>query len=236
MNPERDRRRLAQIGLVTAAVLFTAGAVIAVLVSSDEHDGGVQGGSQAAAIFVDIPQDGKVLGAGNAPVVMSEYADLQCPFCARYANTALPELVRRYVRRGELRLELHVGRFLGSESDPAARAAAAAAAQNRLWQFAEVWYRNQGAENSGYVTDEFIRDVADAVPGLDAHRVLRDLDAPHVEREVAAVDARAQRLDVSATPTFFLARPGKPPIKLGLADVETGSFTDSLDRLIGGER
>lgn len=37
------------------------------------------------------------LGRADAPVVMVEYADYTCPFCAKFANDTLPELVRRYV-------------------------------------------------------------------------------------------------------------------------------------------
>jgi protein-disulfide isomerase len=231
-----SRQRLHQLGIAVAAVLFIAGAVIAVTQSGGEDGAGVEGGAKAAAVFTGVPQDGKVLGRASAPVILTEFADLQCPFCARFASGTLPGLVRRYVRTGRVRMELRVGRFLGPDSDLAARAAAAAALQDKLWQFAEVFYRNQGAENSGYVNEEFLRAVAEAVPGMDADRLIRDLGAPRVHREVAAVDARAQHLGVSGTPTFLLGRRSDAMRKLGLAAVEAASFTDSLDRLIGAER
>jgi protein-disulfide isomerase len=218
------------------AALFIGVVVIAVSRSGGDEQSVLEGGTEAVAVFAGVPQAGTLLGRADAPVVMSEFGDLQCPFCARYANVALPGLVRRYVRTGRVRMELNIGRFLGPDSDPAARAAAAAGRQNKLWQFAEVFYRNQGAENSGYVNERFIHDVAEAVPGLDPDRLMRDLDTPAVERAVAAVDARARRLGVTSTPTFFLGRRGEARSKLGLAAVEAGSFTDSLDRLIGAER
>jgi hypothetical protein len=43
----------------------------------------------------------------------------------------------------------------------------------------------------------------------------------------------APGIAAAATPTFFLGRRGETPRKLGLAAVDAGSFTDSLDRLIG---
>ena len=39
--------------------------------------------------------------------------------------------------------------FIGPDSERAARLAAAAGLQDRLWQFTDLIFRNQGAENSG---------------------------------------------------------------------------------------
>src|SRR5947207_606368 len=106
--------------------------------------------------FKGIPQSGRVLGRSDAPVTMVEFADLQCPFCAQYAQDALPTVVSRYIRAGKLKLELRLIAIIGPDSGKARRMAAAAQRQNRLWNFAELFYRNQGEENSGYVTDPFL--------------------------------------------------------------------------------
>ncbi len=227
------RRRLLQLGAVLLAAALIVGALIAVSQSGDDGGGRVEGGSEAAALLAGIPQDGKLLGSPDAGVVMTEFADLQCPFCAQYAADVLPDLVRRYVRPGRVRMEINFLRFLGPDSDPAARAAAAAGLQDKMWEFSEVFYRSQGVENSGYVTDTFIRDVADGVPGLDADRLMRDMASTRVERAVAANETRAQRLGVNATPTFFAARRGQSPRRLEVTSLEAGSFTAPLDRLIG---
>jgi protein-disulfide isomerase len=229
---ERRRRRLIQLG----AVVFAAALIVVVLISvslSDDSTGRVRGGAEAAALFADIPQDGRLLGGRRAGVVMSEFADLQCPFCARYAGDVLPDLVRRYVSHGRVRMELNVIRVLGPDSDPGARATVAAGLQDKMWEFAEVFYRNQGVENSGYVDEEFLRDIAAAVPGLDADRLMRDLASPRVERVVAANDARALRLGVTGTPTFFLARRGEAAERLVVRSLERDSFVRPLDRLLG---
>jgi protein-disulfide isomerase len=222
-----------QLVIASVAAIFIVGVLIAV--SRSGGDGkGLAGGAEAAAIFAGIPQDGRLLGRRSADVTMSEFADLQCPFCARYARDALPELVRRYVRPGRVRMELNFVRFLGPDSDPAARAAVAASLQDKMWEFAEVFYANQGAENSGYVDEAFIRDVAEAVPGLDADRLMRDRGAPLVEREIAANEYRARPLEVTSTPTFFLARHGRTPRRLTFTSLEADAFAPALERLTGG--
>ncbi|MGO9753511.1 MAG: hypothetical protein ACLP22_18780, partial [Solirubrobacteraceae bacterium] len=41
--------------------------------------------------------------------------------------------------------------FIGPDSVAAGRAAAAAAEQDKLWNFVDLMYLNQGEENTGYV-------------------------------------------------------------------------------------
>ena len=178
MHEVERRRRLIQVGAALIAIAFISGVLLYISLSGDGDGARMEGGEEAEALFAGMPQDGKLLGSPRAGVVMAEFADLQCPFCAQYAGDVLPDLVRRYVRPGRVQMELNVVRFLGPDSDPAARATVAAGLQDKMWQFAEVFYRNQGIENSGYVDEEFTRDVAAAVPGLDVERLIRDAATP----------------------------------------------------------
>ena len=153
------RRRLAAVALLALAVV-----VAAVLISQPGRESDATAAAPASN-FDGIPQDGIALGSPKAPAVLTEFADLQCPFCAAYARDVLPTVVDRYVRSGRLRLELHVLTFLGEDSVRAGAMAAAAAQQDKLWPFADAFYRSQGAENSGYATDDFLRGIGEATPG-----------------------------------------------------------------------
>ena len=216
------------MGIVLLAAVFIVGALIVVSQSGNDSGGPVEGGAEAQALFSGIPQSGNVLGDPGAPGTMVEFADLQCPFCAQYTNDVLPDVVRRYVRPGNVRLELVAITLIGPDSERGARAAVAAGLQDKMWQFADVFYRNQGVENSGYVDDGFIRDVAAQVPGLDADRVLADMDSAAVDRRLARYERRAQQLGVAATPTFYVARRDGAPRKLDIQSLEIGSFADAL--------
>ncbi len=149
--------------MVGAAVIV--GGLIAISQGGGEEPKGLgqgqqlTGATQAIELFEGIPQEGASLGRPDAPVRMVEFVDLQCPFCAQYSRDVLPELVRRYVRTGKVRMELRPLTFIGPESLTAAKAAAAGA-RRAGWQFSEIFFANQGQENSGYVTPEFISRVA----------------------------------------------------------------------------
>ena len=120
---------------------------IAVVAAGGEGDGSHKGGSRAATVaaLAGIPQSGIALGSPDAPVTMVEFADLQCPFCAEYQ--------RVFFRRSwnatsaPASCASSCGCSASSEdSDRLARVAAAAAAQNRMWQFVTLAYQRQGGE------------------------------------------------------------------------------------------
>jgi protein-disulfide isomerase len=158
------------------------------------------------AVMDGIPQDGLVLGDPRAPVLLVEFADPQCPFCRQFAARTLPALVRRYVRTGKVRLELRLVGFLGPDSVRGDRALVAAALQDRLWQAAVRFYALQGRENSGYVTDAFLRRVLGGVRGLDAASAMAARDSPAVLEELGAVSTMQSRYGVHATPTLLIGR------------------------------
>jgi protein-disulfide isomerase len=165
-------------------------------------DGGdVAGAAEGAAMLEGIPQDGTLLGDPKAKLVLTEFADLQCPYCRDYALQVLPQVVERYVRPGRLRLDLKLLRFIGPDSVRGAQAAMAAAAQDRLWHFADLWYRNQGTENTGYARDGFIEDVGSAAGVMNP---LGAVAGNTFETQLAAHEAEAQAADVESTPSFLL--------------------------------
>ncbi len=149
-----------------------------------------------------IPQEGVALGDPDAPATLTEFADLQCPFCAQFAKQALPGIVDEYVRPGRVRLIFRNLDFLGYDSERAALAGVSAANQDRLWQFIDLFFRNQGVENSGYVDDAFLRKIAGAVDGLDAGRVVARANGAPEAPLLDEAAAEAERFGIDSTPAF----------------------------------
>jgi protein-disulfide isomerase len=200
--------KLVRLGIVASLALLV---VVGLVIASPSEPEPVPAPAGATSLFDGIAQDGIALGSPDAPFVLTEFADLQCPFCAAYARDVLPGVVERHVRSGRLRLELHVLAFLGEDSVRGGAMAAAAARQDRLWPFAEAFYRSQGPENSGYATDAFLRATAEATPGLDVDRAFRERDDRAVLQTLAEAERAAGALGADHTPAFYLRKgDGRP--------------------------
>jgi protein-disulfide isomerase len=227
------RTRAYQLG----ALLVSAAAIAAVLIAVLASGGSphlvpgkpVPGERETLALLAGIPQRGIALGNPDAPGVLVEFGDLQCPACAEFATGALPSVIERYVRSGHLLLEFRALDFIGPDSRRAATMAAALSEQDRMWQFLELAYRNQGLENSGYVSDNYLRALADAVPGADAARALAARSSPRVLAQLDEARALARRAGVTATPSFGLSRGGGPLKRLSPSGLDAASFEHALD-------
>jgi protein-disulfide isomerase len=202
------RRRRAFRLLAALAVAAALVAVAAAASSSGGHPAPPP--AAGSGLFRGIPEHGGVLGDPSAPATVTEYVDLQCPICAAASRDTLPSLVRDYVRTGKAKLDVRTLHFIGPDSERAARVAAGAERQERLWPFLEAFYAAQGQENSGYVTDAFLRSVA-TTAGVDAQAALKFADGAAAQERLNRANADAQRLGIDSTPTFTVARGGGKP-------------------------
>jgi protein-disulfide isomerase len=217
------KRRLRNLGIVGGVALIAV--IVLVVVSmggGNEDDGAAEGGtvagtSDSQAMLQGVPQDGSMLGDPDAPMVMTEFADLQCPFCKQYAEQVLPVLIQDYVRTGELRLELRLLRFIGDDSDRGARAAVAAGDSDRMWNFTDLFFRNQGAENTGYADDEFIGNIAEAA-GVPRQEALDAIGSAEAEKPITQAEQEAADAGISSTPSFLI---GEEAGKGKLIEVES---------------
>lgn len=232
---ERRRRRLWLVG----ACAVVAAILVAVAIGVSQSDSGptkaslAKDASETNALLGGIPQQGISLGTRSAPVTLTEFADLQCPFCRRYTLKVLPTLVQRYVRTGKLRMEFRGLSFIGSDSVIAARAAGAAAEQNRLWQFLDVFYKNQQDENSGYVRPKFLRQIGGAA-GLDVARLGRDARSQTVQQQLTDANSEADRFGIKSTPSFLVTRAGAQPQRLKYSSLTPEDFVSKLDSVLAG--
>jgi protein-disulfide isomerase len=209
-----SRRAVAQVAaVVIAAALVVVGGIL--LFGNDDETISAAGSrspteaQEVEQLYHGIPQDGIHLGKPGAPATLVEIADLQCPFCAQYATTAMPTVVRDYVRTGRIRYELRIRSFLGRDSVRAAGAAAYAAQLDRMYQFADLFYRNQGPEESGYADSAFIRRIAGQVTGLDPEKAVAAANDPLAQPAVREGEQFARDLGSNSTPDFYIRKGGR---------------------------
>ena len=192
------------------ALLVAVAIVVAALLVVLSQLGGPGGGSaeDVGELYAGIPQDGTTLGEDNAPVTLYLYEDFQCPFCGQFDREMFPDLIEDYVRDGKVKVVSETMAFLGPNSVTAARAALAAGEQNLYWPYHTQLFENQGEENSGYVTDDFLRGLAEDTPGLDVQKWEDQRAGNSFTEELEAVQAKAQASGVNSTPTLIFEGPG----------------------------
>ena len=149
-------------------------------------------------------------GPADARYVIREFSDLQCPFCARYAEQVVPALEATLLVRGDVRLEYHHlvlgGRF--ANSGLAAEAAECVVDANpdepeAFWRYLDALFERQPAwSNLGDAAPYFARLPLDA--GLRDDGVAECLAAGRHRDAVRASTARAADLGIGGTPTVFV--------------------------------
>jgi protein-disulfide isomerase len=237
---QRNRRMLQLGGALAAAVVIV---VIAIAVSSGGSSktggsatGSAAGATQAQQLLNGIPQSGNVLGNPNAPVTLMEFADLQCPFCRQYTEQVFPTIVSKYVRTGKVKMVFRNYVFIGPDSLTAARAAEAAGQQNKLWNFIDVFYANQGSENTNYVSDKFIQKIAGAVPGLDVQKLMTDRGNPKVDQAISLTRQDASTRGINSTPAFLIQKGTGASQQLpSSVNFDVGAFSAALDKALAGK-
>jgi protein-disulfide isomerase len=238
LQQRRTRRRQLAGGVVGLAVVIVAAMV---LISSG--GGGTSGspglatGPQAKAttrtvdqLLKGIPQSGLTLGRPDAPVTVTEYADLECPFCGQFATGQESELINRDVRAGTVKLvyrSLSTATGNGPEADvftAQQSAAEAAGAQHHGWNYIETFYREQGSEATSYVTPSFLTGLAHQVTGLNLATWQHGRSASRYAAMVRSDAVAAARQHIQSTPTFVVSGPvsqTQPTSTLSYSDLES---------------
>jgi len=224
-----DRRK--QLLQLAAGAVFLAIAVVLVLivVNSSSSDGGdteLEGVAEVNKQLAGIPQSKMVLGDPKAPVELVEFGDLQCPVCKGFSEEVLPPIIENQVKNGEVKLDFRNFTIIGEQSPPAGAAALAAGAQGRGWNYVELFYKNQGTEDSGYADDAFLESIAKGAGVKNLAKWNQDRDK--FLAEVEETTAEAQELGFNGTPSFAIRGPKAD----GLEPIGTPSSTGALEEAI----
>lgn len=142
-------------------------------------------------------------GDPTAPVTVTEYLDFQCPACLRAGLNVMSQIEDQFVESGQARLEVKPMAILGDESVAATEAAYCAADQDRFFEYHDILFANQGAENDGGFNDSRLKEFAARV-GLDTAAFDACLDSGRYESAVKADTESAKALGVKGTPTIFV--------------------------------
>jgi protein-disulfide isomerase len=212
----RQRRIQMTLGIVLGAV-----AVIAVAIAVSSGGGGGKGlqkgtklsGTESAVsgLLTGIPQSGATLGKSSAPVTMTYYGDLECPICQAFTLTGgFSQLVSNDIRNGKVKVQYKA--FETATRDATVFqtqqvAALAAGKQNKFWNFAELFYHEQGTEDTSYVTDAYLTSLAQQIPGLNLATWRTDRNNAALSAQVTSDEKDGSAAGVTGTPTLVFTGP-----------------------------
>lgn len=157
-----------------------------------------------------VPVDGTICGNEDAPVMIVEFSDYQCPWCKHFVDTTEVEIEREYIEKGLVRLEFRNFAITGGNAPPdenestlAAEAAECANDQGRYWEYHYKLYAEQSGENEGAFRPERLKQFASEL-GLDREAFDQCLDShKHIDL-ITQQRQEAAELGLQGTPGFLV--------------------------------
>ncbi|MEV6673669.1 DsbA family protein [Streptomyces sp. NPDC051162] len=212
-------RRIAAIGAVVALVVALVATGIAIGKNSGgsgkrEPAAGAAGETSPSAderqkVYAQLEKasvrrggDPLAVGKADAPVVLVEYADYQCSYCGKFTRDSQPELVKKYVDEGTLRIEFRNFPIFGKDSERAARASWAAGQQGRFWQFHDEIYAK--TRKGDALAEDKLVDMAGSAGVKDLDKFRADLNGSASAAAVKKDQEEGYSIGVQSTPTFLV--------------------------------
>lgn len=199
--PPRDVGSLLQSGSAEPETAVTTSSTPVVIVSTEsvEYD--------AAGIEVGFTDEGRPYrGNPDAPVVMEEFSDYQCPFCGRFFTQTFPSLNDNQIANGELLLIFYDFPLtnIHPQAPLAANAARCAGEQSAVayWQMHDLLF-NAISEWSHNQANAVFTSYGEALE-LEMETFNSCLDENKYREEIQADYELGLARGVSSTPSFFI--------------------------------
>jgi protein-disulfide isomerase len=152
---------------------------------------------------VVVSLKGVSLGASTAPVTLVMFTDYECPFCRRFAEETLPELMTRFIEPGKLRLvirDLPIRQIHPNALTFASAARCGAAIKHEAFNDLHMALYRGGDDPL-----ETLRASAEA-GGVDFTTLSKCVEQNRFLVDIEHDEAEARVLGVRSTPTFIIGR------------------------------
>jgi protein-disulfide isomerase len=203
----RSQRLNVALGLVAAFLVVVVAAQqlgSGVAPAASPSASGSAGKSLAAQVARNQPNDPMAWGDINAPVVMVQWTDFRCPFCAAFAKDTLPTLYADYIDTGKVRFEVHDVAYFGDQSVDAAVAARAAGEQGKYHGFMSVLYAAAPASGHPDLPKAKLISFAEQANVPDIAKFTDALGSAELRKLVTDSTLNAQKQGVSGVPFFLI--------------------------------
>jgi protein-disulfide isomerase len=145
---------------------------------------------------------GPSLGQSNAPLVLVEFTDYQCPYCKRFQEQTMPDLLRKYINTGKLRIfSRNLPLASHPNAEPAAQAALCADQQEKYWPMRESLF----ARNTNLTASNLLNAAIEAQ--LNLAQFTNCVQAKTFANRVQEDSQDAGAVGIDGTPSFVLGKP-----------------------------
>jgi protein-disulfide isomerase len=231
-----QRRRMMILGGVLVAAVVVIVAAIAISSSGNstsppanpETATARASAARVGTLLAGIQQSGNTLGNPKAPVTVTEYGDLECSVCDSFAlptniNTSAgtpgsgvaDQVINQLVKTGKAKFAYRAldtatsGGATPNMFNTQQAAVYAAGQQGKAWNYLELFYNEQGAEGTSYVTQGYLEGLAKQIPGLDYNKWLADMHSSRNTNQVTQDVNAGTAVDngQASTPTVVVTGP-----------------------------
>lgn len=180
---------------------------------------------EVLAAALKLRANDHILGSPGAPILVIEYADLQCPICGRFTREAFPTVKQQYIDTGKVRwvFRHYPLRSIHPCAEAGSRGVECAGDQGKFFEFVEFLYNDTSAapcndilktraESFGLDTATFNACIDSSATNGKSARVQEDVDTGNQAR-------------ITGTPTFFIngrAVVGYSSLSQFLAELDKG--------------
>ncbi|HLL72847.1 MAG TPA: thioredoxin domain-containing protein [Pyrinomonadaceae bacterium] len=141
-------------------------------------------------------------GRADAPILIEEYGDFQCPPCG-FFHPILKRIEGEYEKEVRVSFHHYPLRNMHKHAAEAARAAEAAALQGKFWQMHDLLFEKQKEWSDAPAARPMFLNYARTL-GLDLGKFAQDIDSALINNRVMNDETAGTARGVSGTPTVFL--------------------------------
>ncbi len=197
---ERVRNKVVVIVLVVIGALLVTFALVWPTIQSEFFATPISVISITPQTY-NAPVDGTSMGSPSAPVRLDVWEDFQCPACANFSLSVMPQVIASYVDTGQVLYTFRFYPFIDNysntrESDQAANAAMCASEQQRFWDYQDMLFTNWDGENDGAFADPRLVRFAEVLElNMDQFNACFDESRyqADIDRDFAALEAAGGR-------------------------------------------
>ena len=151
-----------------------------------------------------MSQGSPLLGNPTAPVTIIDFSDFQCYLCARYVKSTEPLINQTYIQSGKVALVFKHLPNRGFDSLGASLAVQCTNDQGKFWQFHQLLYKNQKPIDSGWVSNDNLKELASQISGLNIQQFEECRKNEKYKGFVESDLALASSLGFQDTPSFII--------------------------------